>query len=197
MSTQTTPTRRQIKSASASAQSIQPAFIAPAPQSSIPPSTHTTLESPSDSPSSRKRKTPSNDFTNDPIASAHAYGDPGGTNLPTGEDASSSMAPPAPKKGRTNTPWTPDEERRLKMMREAGNNWSEIAKTFPTRTEGSVKKHWYKDMHYAEFAEDDSAALLAAIREYDGNKWKVIGAKLGKPAKACEQYAKEHFSGRV
>jgi hypothetical protein len=27
--------------------------------------------------------------------------------------------------------------------------------TFPNRTEGSVKKHWYKDMHYAEFAEDE------------------------------------------
>ena len=40
-------------------------------------------------------------------------------------------------------------------MRDAGNSWAEIAKTFPTRTEGSVKKHWYKDMHYAEFAEDE------------------------------------------
>ena len=29
------------------------------------------------------------------------------------------------------------------------------------------------------------AALLAAIKEYDANKWKVVGAKLGKPAKVC------------
>lgn len=56
-------------------------------------------------------------------------------------------------------------------------------------------------MHYADFAEDDvsfantvpsetiltkddqSAALLAAIKEYETNKWKVIGQKVGKPAK--------------
>ncbi|KAK7534506.1 putative Myb-like transcription factor-like protein [Phyllosticta citricarpa] len=106
------------------------------------------------------------------------------------------VQPPPPKKGRTNTPWTAAEEQRLKIMRDAGNSWSEIAKTFPTRTEGSVKKHWYKDMHYAEFAEDESAALLAAIKEYEASKWKVIGAKVGKPAKACEQYAKEHFGGK-
>ncbi|KAF3353356.1 hypothetical protein VdG1_08407 [Verticillium dahliae VDG1] len=103
------------------------------------------------------------------------------------------MGPPPAKKSRTNTPWTPAEEQRLKQMRDAGNSWAEIAKTFPTRTEGSVKKHWYKDMHYAEFAEDESQALLNAIKEYESNKWKVIGQKVGKPAKACEQYAKEHF----
>ena len=28
-----------------------------------------------------------------------------------------------------------------------------------------------------------SAQLLAAIKEYDANKWKAIGAKVGKPAK--------------
>jgi hypothetical protein len=57
--------------------------------------------------------------------------------------------------------------------------------------------------------------LEAAIKEYDQNKWKVIGQKVGKPAKvcqrflsfsaldlvtdwlqACEQYAKEHFGGK-
>jgi len=52
-------------------------------------------------------------------------------------------------------------------------------------------------MHYAEFAEDESQALLNAIKEYETNKWKVIGAKVGKPAKACEQYAKENFAGRI
>jgi hypothetical protein len=35
---------------------------------------------------------------------------------------------PKVKKSRTNTPWTPAEELRLKQMRDAGNSWSEIAK---------------------------------------------------------------------
>ncbi|KAK4131549.1 hypothetical protein BT67DRAFT_387708, partial [Trichocladium antarcticum] len=111
------------------------------------------------------------------------------------DDANHAPAPPPAKKSRTNTPWTPAEELRLKQMRDAGNSWAEIAKTFPTRTEGSVKKHWYKDMHYAEFADDEQAALLSAIKEYENNKWKTIGQKVGKPAKACEQFAKEHFPG--
>jgi len=34
------------------------------------------------------------------------------------------------KRGRTNTPWTPQEEQRLKQMRDAGHSWSEIAKVF-------------------------------------------------------------------
>lgn len=57
-----------------------------------------------------------------------------------------------------------------------------LLKTFPARTEGSVKKHWYKvwivgttgapwrtqsmeltrmkDMHYADFAEDEVVSSL-------------------------------------
>ena len=64
---------------------------------------------------------------------------------------------------------------------------------------------------------NQSAALLEAIKEYDAQKWKIIGQKVGKPAKvssisppalhsqddiadglqACEQYARDHFSGRI
>lgn len=70
-------------------------------------------------------------------------------------------------------------------------------------------------MHYAEFGEDEvgpsvvtvapdrdegnadnvnmltpaqSAALLAAIKQYDADKWKVIGAKVGKPAKVSDMW---------
>lgn len=32
------------------------------------------------------------------------------------------------KKGRTNTPWSAEEEQRLKTMRDAGRSWGEIAK---------------------------------------------------------------------
>lgn len=78
-------------------------------------------------------------------------------------------------------------------MRGENKGWNEIAKSFPTRTEGSVKKHWYKDMHYAEFNPDEASMLREAIKEYETKKWQIIGQKVGKPAKACEQYAREHF----
>jgi len=66
-------------------------------------------------------------------------------------------------------------------------------------------------MHYAEFAEDEvssfvrltaifviaalwtdvsqSAALAQAIKDYDNNKWKVIGHKVGKPAKVGREWS--------
>ncbi|KAL0256257.1 hypothetical protein SLS55_008649 [Diplodia seriata] len=59
-----------------------------------------------------------------------AYGaDPSG--LGGGEnEPQQPVQPPPPKKGRTNTPWTAAEEQRLKIMRDAGNSWSEIAKVW-------------------------------------------------------------------
>lgn len=60
------------------------------------------------------------------------------------------------------------------------NSW--VPQTFPARTEGSVKKHWYKvgncweslkhlpladiltqDMHYAEFAEDEVRPIMTHL----------------------------------
>ncbi|KAI9878895.1 MAG: hypothetical protein M1830_010199 [Pleopsidium flavum] len=137
--------------------------------------------------SSRKRKVSDlNPFAAPSISSSAAFHDPGGLGEGSGAYAEPTSSTQSAKKSRTNTPWSPAEEQRLKNMRDAGSSWSEIAKTFPTRTEGSVKKHWYKDMHYAEFAEDESAALLTAIKEYEASKWKVIGQKVGKPAKEAE-----------
>ena len=48
-----------------------------------------------------------------------------------GNEASSSMPPF--KRSRTNTPWTPAEEQRLKVMRDVGNSWEEIAKVGRSR----------------------------------------------------------------
>lgn len=57
------------------------------------------------------------------------------TSTGTGSDAANPTAgatasepTPPKKKGRTNTPWTAEEEQRLKAMRDAGKSWSEIAK---------------------------------------------------------------------
>jgi hypothetical protein len=122
-----------------------------------PHATQPTL-APSSSPNPRKRRA-----SGQPLAPAQPMAQPsiapvqlatatpqfGDIPLPTTEAAQAPVSsdhpvqPPA-KKGRTNTPWSPAEEQRLKQMRDQGKSWSEIAKTFPNRTEGSVKKHWYK-----------------------------------------------------
>ncbi|PBP25738.1 hypothetical protein BUE80_DR003355 [Diplocarpon rosae] len=160
----------------------------------------TTTDSPGNpatSSSTRKRRAPG---TGQASMSQQMSGPRSSAASAAGEEPSmtgSFMAPPSAKKSRTNIPWTSVEEQKLKTMRDAGNSWAAIAESFPSRTEGSVKKHWYKDMHYAEFAEVESQALLNAIKEYETTKWKEIGKKVGKPAKACEQYAKEHFGGKM
>ncbi|KAF9885737.1 hypothetical protein FE257_012622 [Aspergillus nanangensis] len=101
--------------------------------------------------------------------------------------------PPPRKKGRTNTPWTAEEEQRLKTMRDAGRSWSEIAKVrlSPRVPKGVLRNTGtkYDARRIVLFV----GALREAIKEYEANKWKTIGQKVGKPAKACEQYAKEHF----
>ncbi len=60
--------------------------------------------------------------------SATGLGDPSELGEPGDELGEESAPAPAPKKSRTNTPWSAAEEQRLKVMREAGNTWGEIAK---------------------------------------------------------------------
>lgn len=59
-----------------------------------------------------------------PMPTSSTFAESSGHPAPTQE---SGQQPPA-KKGRTNTPWTPAEELRLKHFRDAGKSWSEIAK---------------------------------------------------------------------
>ncbi|KAI9801875.1 MAG: hypothetical protein M1833_002189 [Piccolia ochrophora] len=90
---------------------------------------------PSSAPSNgRKRKAPGATTT---MSAASSSADPPLPQPPPppppveggGEPTAS---PPPAKKSRTNTPWSPAEEQRLKAMRDAGNSWSEIAKGHPT-----------------------------------------------------------------
>lgn len=78
-------------------------------------------------PSSSRKRPPSptpgsSNMMATPMSSAGGAieGDPGAL--------TAAVEPPPKKKGRTNTPWTAEEEQRLKMMRDAGRSWSEIAK---------------------------------------------------------------------
>ena len=90
-------------------------MLAPQPQAGSPPS--------------RKRKAPGAGTMTGSLSSPMVgLGGPAGVG-DQGEAFLGTSAPaPAPKKSRTNTPWTPAEEQRLKVMRDAGSSWGEIAK---------------------------------------------------------------------
>ncbi|KAF1850914.1 uncharacterized protein K460DRAFT_328285 [Cucurbitaria berberidis CBS 394.84] len=55
-------------------------------------------------------------------------------NLREGIEEDLSESEPKAKSPRTNTPWTPAEEERLRRMRDNGDSWSKILKTYPNRT---------------------------------------------------------------
>lgn len=84
------------------------------------------------SPPSRKRKAPgappTPGMSTMSAMSSTSLGDPGVMGEQT-EDVGEESAPaPAPKKSRTNTPWSPAEEQRLKTLRDQGQSWGDIAK---------------------------------------------------------------------
>lgn len=96
-------------------------LLAPQPQASSPPS--------------RKRKAPGT------TAMAGSLSNPmvelGGIGEQSETFASTGAPVPAPKKSRTNTPWSPAEEQRLKTMRDAGSSWGEIAKVKKVGTDST------------------------------------------------------------
>ena len=79
---------------------------------------------PQQNPGASRKRPPS---PTGPSAMMQAPGNPaGGTIDDPGAIPTVESTPK--KKGRTNTPWTAEEEQRLKTMRDAGRSWSEIAK---------------------------------------------------------------------
>jgi hypothetical protein len=73
------------------------------------------------------------------------------TSAPGFAEASMTTAPPltpdtaTKKKGRTNTPWTPEEEQKLQQMRGENKGWSEIAKV-NSRLSGLSVKYTVADL---------------------------------------------------
>ena len=93
----------------------------------------------SGSPTSRKRKVSGISATDGAatLPRINLGSDPG-DDTQAAQEAAEATPSPVVKKSRTNTPWSPAEEQRLKTMRDAGNSWSEIAKVVWTATTRSL-----------------------------------------------------------
>lgn len=117
--------------------------LAPAALSASGPAAASPLESPGLGSPSKKRKamdspaaapaadTEMNEAST--ISQPFSAGGAAGAGIPEAE--ATPDRPPA-KKHRTNTPWTPAEERRLKAMRDENKTWSEIAKVGTSQHHG-------------------------------------------------------------
>jgi len=139
VSTRSPPTSKRIKtsvSTSSPSQSLgqqqqqqqAPTFSGPAPPEGAPmPPAQVSPSNPR-----KRRASPQSGSTTAMTAPSTTTGGGGdaGNNPAT---TTSAPEPTGKKKGRTNIPWTAEEEQRLKAMRDAGNSWSEIAKVRSTR----------------------------------------------------------------
>lgn len=112
-------------SASTELPSLQPA----APATTAGQQSHASVQSPTTPTANRKRKSVTLTQPLEQMASSAggAEAEPSSAAAQITEVDASAQEPKT-KKSRTNTPWTPAEELRLKQMRDAGNSWSEIAK---------------------------------------------------------------------
>lgn len=124
--------KRNLKLTPSTTSPSQPFMLAGHPTAGPPEGTYGALLPPNLPPSSRKRKVSDlNPFAPPSISSSAAFSDPGGLGEGSGAYAEPMSSTQSAKKSRTNTPWSPAEEQRLKTMRDAGSSWSEIAKVGP------------------------------------------------------------------
>lgn len=101
-----------------------------APLGTVDQDSYVAVQQPVVSPTNRKRKSESLGQPPEHMASSAASADAPASSAPAAPtaDVDAGAQEPKAKKSRTNTPWTPAEELRLKQMRDTGNSWSEIAK---------------------------------------------------------------------
>jgi hypothetical protein len=102
--------------------SLQPA----APITTAGQESHAGVQAPPASTANRKRKSVS--LNQPPENSTGGAEAQASSAAPQTAEVDAAAQEPKAKKSRTNTPWTPAEELRLKQMRDAQNSWSEIAK---------------------------------------------------------------------
>jgi hypothetical protein len=91
---------------------------------------HAGAQQPLPSPTNRKRKSVTLGQSQEQMVSSagsSAEAQASSAVMPPPAEVEAAQEPKT-KKSRTNTPWTPAEELRLKQMRDTGNSWSEIAK---------------------------------------------------------------------
>ncbi|KAF5092286.1 hypothetical protein D0Z03_002940 [Geotrichum reessii] len=100
---------------------------------------------------------------------------------------------PAAKKKPNTRPmaWTKEEEDKLRDLVKSGTKWPQITQAFPKRSAGAIKKHFYADMKHTVWKEAEDNALQQVFKEDEDGKWKRIGEKLGRPARACERRMRE------
>lgn len=92
--------------------------------------------------------------------------------------------------------WTKAEEDQLRSLVKLGHKWPYITSQFPNRSPGAIKKHFYADMKHTIWQEAEDNCLQQTVKEDEDARWKRIGERLGRPAKACERRMREILAAR-
>jgi hypothetical protein len=119
------PAHKRHKSSASAASPTKMSAQIPPGQPAGPTEDVSGLAATPTSPTNPRKRRASNNASSPPTGAT--------TTSSTAEAAATAAAPKTPdtgtkKKGRTNTPWTPEEEQKLQQMRSENKGWSEIAK---------------------------------------------------------------------